>query len=229
MKNKLVLSLSGGLDSSTLLGLAMKLKQGQGVLPVVFQYPSKHNSYETDAAISIAQFYGLTCTHINVESVFKNFKSDLLTSGGDIPEGHYESESMKKTVVPGRNLIFASILTGFAQSVGAKTIALGVHAGDHAIYPDCRPEFIIELNNVIELATENSVTLVAPFLRLSKKEIVQKGLDLGVPYELTRTCYKQQKIACGKCGSCVERLEAFADNNVQDPTPYENADTGPKN
>lgn len=223
---KIVLALSGGMDSTALTGLA--LNSGYRVIPVSFTYGSKHNRYENYAAEQVAVYYGLKLHRINMESIFRGFTSNLLQSGGAIPEGHYESENMKKTVVPGRNLIFISVLAGFAASHGASTIGLGVHSGDHAIYPDCRPEFIAAVYGAVRTATDDAVrTIWTPFLNLDKTRIIKKAIeirdsgDLSVPFDLTRTCYKDQPLSCGKCGSCNERLEAFANNGITDPIPYE--------
>lgn len=220
---KIVLGLSGGLDSATLL--AYFLEQRFQVHCCIFAYASKHNNYELASAGKIVAHYKelgfpITFQIIDVPALAA-MKSDLLVSGGKIPEGHYQSESMKSTVVPGRNLIFASILAGIAESLQYTHIALGVHAGDHHIYPDCRPEFISALNTTIEASTNGTVRVLAPFIFLTKGDIVAKGIFLQVPYELTRTCYKNQGVSCGKCGSCVERLEAFAENGISDPIPYE--------
>lgn len=220
MKTKAVLSLSGGLDSSTLLAWMLQ-EMKFDVVPVSFAYGSKHGDYELDASQRIVKHYGLQSHLFDLSDVFVSFKSNLLRAGGPIPEGHYEAESMKQTVVPGRNLIFASILTGLAESIGASVIALGVHAGDHAIYPDCRPLFIQRLQSTVEAATGQQVTILTPFLRWSKTDIVAQGLRLKVPYHLTRTCYKDQDVACGKCGSCTERIESFRLNGVDDPIKYE--------
>jgi len=222
MRTKAVLSLSGGLDSTTLLAWMLK-EMKFDVVPVSFNYGSKHGEYELDAAKKIVTHYGLLCPWyiFDLKDVFTFFKSNLLRGGGLIPEGHYEAESMKQTVVPGRNLIFASVLTGLAQTIGASVVALGVHAGDHAIYPDCRPNFIQHLRATVEEATEGQVSVITPFLQWSKIDIVAQGLRLKVPYQLTRTCYKEQDVACGRCGSCVERREAFVKNHAIDPIAYE--------
>ncbi len=221
---KLVMGLSGGMDSSTLLALQLHL--GYEVYACVFTYGSKHNKYENKAASDIVAFYqnkGYEVEEIKIDltPVMSNFKSSLLLSGGKIPEGHYEAESMKSTVVPGRNLIFASIMAGLAESVGALEIALGVHSGDHHIYPDCRPDFIQQLNKTIHFSSDGIVHIVTPFSNLGKHGILLIGRELNVPYELTRTCYKDQLISCGKCGSCVERLEAFEEHGITDLIEYE--------
>lgn len=218
---KAIVSLSGGMDSTTVL--AECLAQEREVVSLVsFEYGSKHNKYENQAALNIANHYSLGIRHINLSEITSSgFKSNLLLSGGDIPEGHYESESMSQTVVPGRNLIFDSILCGLAWSLGAEEIWIGIHGGDHAIYPDCRPTFFHAMNTAILAGTDEKCRLVAPFLYGNKTSIIQRGMEICVPYELTRTCYKDQPIACGKCGSCQERLEAFAAVGVEDPVQYE--------
>jgi len=221
--NKIVISVSGGMDSSTLLG--KYLYEGFEVYPVSFTYGSKHNKYENEACKRVCEYYGFkNVPLINLDFMGQLFESNLLSKGGDIPEGHYTEKTMTKTVVPGRNLIFASIVAGYAESIGASYIGLGVHAGDHAIYPDCRPEFIENLNNTILTSSEGKVTVSAPFLYMTKEDILVIGYGLGeyqVPYELTRTCYKDQEKSCGVCGSCVERLEGFKHIGVEDPIEYE--------
>ena len=223
---KVVLGLSGGMDSATLLGYY--LEQGAEVHCCSFYYGSKHGGYELQAAKNIIAFYQSRIFAVkhylfDLSQVFKDFNSALLLSGGNIPEGHYEEDSMRQTVVPGRNLIFASIMAGLAESIGAEKIALGVHSGDHHIYPDCRPEFIDALYTTIARSSSHSVEVEAPFLSDTKATILCRGYKykVPVPYQLTRTCYKDQPLACGKCGSCQERLEAFAIITGKDPIEYE--------
>jgi len=378
---KICMGLSGGLDSSTLL--AILLDNDEDVLCLGFEYGSKHNKYEIEAAKKIANYYNVDYKLIDLTNVGKILKSNLLLSGGSIPEGHYQQENMKLTVVPGRNLMFASILAGYAESNDCQAIALGVHQGDHcipydefvtsdygkvtindlnvgdqilskniktgvvsfkevvkkvnngiredilnirttggrllsltsnhkvfqversnftrhygwdkkiievpaeklkvgdwlltpmtnrelienmnkigdskivqikeitngkpklvfdieveenhnffagkgsgllvsnSIYPDCRKEFIKTLDSCIYLSTDRKVEVITPLINMDKSEIVSEGLDLEVPYQLTRTCYSDQDKSCGRCGSCNERLEAFARNGVEDPIEYE--------
>ncbi len=211
----------------TLLGVL--LEQGHSVYPVIFTYGSKHNQYENAAAFEIAQYYRdryadiQLPTHIDLTAAFSAFKSDLLLSGGNIPEGHYQAENMRKTVVPGRNTIFIAFMLGIAESCGANAIALGVHSGDHHIYPDCRAGYIASMNQAIIQASNGEIRIDAPFLQDTKTTILEKGFELSipVPYHLTRTCYKDQPLSCGKCGSCQERLEGFANINKKDPIQYE--------
>ncbi len=217
---KILVSFSGGLDSTCLLTHLMK-EHKHTFYCVGFFYGSKHNQYENMAAKAICRKLDVPFQLIDMSGVFKGFKSNLLKSGGDIPEGHYQEESMTQTVVPARNLIFASVLIGLANSLSMDTVALGIHAGDHAIYPDCRPLFYNDLESVSLSATDNAVRVIAPFLYHTKTEVLSEGLLSHAPLHLTRTCYKDQPIACGKCGSCIERLEAFEENIAWDPIEYE--------
>jgi 7-cyano-7-deazaguanine synthase len=219
---KVVLGLSGGMDSATLCGYFRHL--GAEIHPVNFNYGSKHNKYETEAAEKIAKFYELPeIVNIDLPFIGQLFKSNLLKTGGDIPEGHYNDASMSQTVVPGRNTIFVAIMMGYAWSIGADIVAVGVHAGDHAIYDDCRPEFIFSMQKAVVDGSGARVQLSAPFLYDNKTSILKLGYRISpaVPYELTRTCYKDQFLSCGKCGSCQERLEAFANIGRTDPIQYE--------
>ena len=221
------MGLSGGMDSATLLG--MLLNEGVEIHVCHFDYGSKQNVYEKVAVANIIHYYRLTGLpeiiehNFDLTPIFSQFKSNLLKSGGEIPEGHYESDQMKLTVVPGRNTIFASIMMGLAESIGADGIALGVHSGDHHIYPDCRDSFIKALRKTVAEATEGQVRVITPLLPEDKTSILEIGynLDPAVPYHLTRTCYKDQPNSCGKCGSCVERLEAFTNIGKKDPIKYE--------
>jgi 7-cyano-7-deazaguanine synthase len=222
--NKVVIALSGGLDSSTLLGVLLHAKKD--VYCCIFKYPSKHNAYELQSALNIIDYYKQEGYPIHfrifdLSSVFAMFQSNLLQQGGEIPEGHYQQDNMKLTVVPGRNAIFGTIMAGYAESLGINHIYLGVHTGDHAIYPDCRPDFIQSMTHTILLSSGYSVEVHTPFIDISKAAIVSIGIEENIPYHLTRTCYKDQDVSCGKCGSCNERLEAFAVNNLKDPIDYE--------
>lgn len=221
-KPRIVMGLSGGMDSVTMA--CHYLDKGYDVFPVIFNYGSKHNEYENKAAVAICELLNMDYKFVELPYINDLFTSNLLKSGGDIPEGHYEEESMEKTVVPGRNLIFISNLMGYAWSINAATLAVGVHAGDHAIYADCREEFIMAADMAVYLGSDRRVRVEAPFQRLDKEGILRLGFSLRniiVPYELTRTCYKDQEHSCGKCGSCTERLEAFRNIGIADPITYE--------
>lgn len=138
-----------------------------------------------------------------------------------VPEGHYEDESMKSTVVPNRNMILLSIATAGSIASGLEGVAYAAHAGDHAIYPDCRPAFADAMNEAIKLCDYTSQRLVRPFVSLTKADIVKAGAALGVPFERTWSCYNGGATHCGKCGTCVERIEAFKLAGVSDPTDYQ--------
>jgi 7-cyano-7-deazaguanine synthase len=188
-------------------------------------YGSKHERYEKQAVYEILKYYQdkAYIHNFDLYNIFTKFKSNLLLSGGKIPEGDYKNIIMKQTIVPGRNLILSSIMAGIAESIDAEAIGLGVHSGDHFIYPDCRPEFIIKFSESVKLSSENKVSVTVPFLNFTKSDILKLGFSLKapVPYHLTRTCYKNQPVACGKCGSCQERLEAFKNIKIKDPIEYE--------
>lgn len=203
-----LLILSGGMDSTVLL--AKLLKDGEQVSTVTFNYGSKHNAKENAAAFAIAKHYGIENKFIKMDFVNELFKSDLLQSGGAIPEGHYEDASMKRTVVPFRNGIMLSIATGYAESIGADAVYYGAHAGDHAIYPDCRVQFVAALAEAMRIGTYAGVKLECPFSRMSKRDIGLFGKELGVKFEMTWTCYNPTDDKhCGRCGACTERREAL--------------------
>ena len=209
-----VLVYSGGLDSTTLL---YEYKDSIA-LAVSFDYGSKHNKRELEFAALNCKRLGIRHLVIPLEFMGRYFKSDLLIGGGDIPEGSYADENMKSTVVPFRNGIMLSIAAGLAESYELDAIMLANHSGDHAIYPDCRPEFIEGMAAAVEAGTYNGVKVVSPYCNMTKREIALRGRELGVDYSLTYSCYKGGEKHCGKCGTCVERKEAL---EGFDPTEYE--------
>lgn len=216
---KVVVLLSGGMDSTTLL--YHNIKQGNEVFPISFDYGQRHNK-ELIAARNICEGLGIVTRWklVNLSNIGYLLPS-ALTGVGSIPNGHYEDETMKLTVVPNRNMILLSIATGYAQGIGAKFVSYAAHSGDHAIYPDCRPEFFYKCGETIGLATGGEVALEAPYIKLSKADIVRIGSGIGVPYKKTWSCYKGGDKHCGSCGTCVERKEAFLLAGVEDPTEYE--------
>lgn len=218
MNDKAVIIFSGGLDSTTLL--YDLVNQDVDVHPISFIYKQKHMK-EVFGAKKICEKLGLTQKLVDISFLGEFGGSSLTDNSTPVPEGHYADELMKLTVVPNRNMVMIAIATSYAISINASSIFYGAHAGDHAIYPDCRPAFVKEMNLAISLCDYNSLTLNAPYLYLSKGDVVKRGLKLGVPYEDTWTCYNGREKPCGKCGSCVERLEAFAFNNISDPLQYE--------
>lgn len=209
---------SGGLDSTTLL--FNLIRAGRKMHTVHFAYGSKHNAKEAGAVAAMSRKFKIPVTFIELDWMARHFKSNLLTSGGEIPEGHYEDESMAQTVVPFRNGILLSIAAGLAESMDIKNVYYGAHAGDHAIYPDCRKGFIDQMYFAINYGTSNQVQLFAPFKNMNKGDIVKAAHLVGAPLELTYTCYKGMAYHCGKCGACVERKEAFQTTGVPDPTWY---------
>lgn len=223
--SKVVQIISGGMDSVTLLHFLTKHLKCE-VTTLSFNYGQKHVR-ELQMAKANAAACGVNHQIIDLPFISELFKSDLLSSGGAIPEGHYEAENMKQTVVPNRNMIMASIAVGYGQSLGFQYLSLGVHAGDHAIYPDCRAEFIEAFKGAVELSDWNPFSIRAPFQRMTKVEILEMGLSLSpaVDYSTTWTCYKGEESACGVCGSCQERLAAFAACGMEDPLPYTDRET----
>ncbi len=205
------------MDSATLLAWA---KTRGDVVAVSFMYGSKHNAEELEAGFVFCRRLGVNRTVVDLSSIFAMLRSDLLLSGGEIPTGHYAAENMKKTVVPGRNTIFNSVLMGLAESNNIDCVLVGAHSGDHHIYPDCRPGYLSSMEQAFYHATEGKVTFESPFATWDKAKILNLGYELGVDYSLTRTCYTSDKIACGKCGSCNERLEAFRMIGRTDPLEY---------
>lgn len=210
---------SGGMDSVTALYWAAQ--NHRVVATVSFDYGAKHNHRELPFAAEHAAKLGVRHEVIAMDFVNRLFASDLLKSGGEIPEGHYAAENMKQTVVPFRNAIMLSIACGFAESVGAEGVTIAAHGGDHAIYPDCREEFMRAIGDAMRLGTYAGVQLLRPFIALDKAQIAAEGARLGVDFSRTWSCYKGGAIHCGKCGTCVERREAFALAGLADPTLYE--------
>ncbi|MFT6194221.1 MAG: 7-cyano-7-deazaguanine synthase [Cognaticolwellia sp.] len=206
------------MDSFTVLHRA--LKDGKEVYALTFDYGQKHVK-EIACASKVCQQLGVAHKVIDISSINQLLAGSSLTDDIDIPEGHYEAESMKSTVVPNRNMILLSLAVGYAVSVEAAQVYYGAHSGDHAIYPDCRPEFVMKMNEVCQIANYQAIEIFSPYLANSKSDILTDGLKMGLRYDDTWTCYNGRAQACGKCGACQERLEAFADNNVTDPLVYE--------
>ncbi len=205
-----VIVLSGGMDSTTLL----HERKDQIALAVTFDYGSKHNAREIECARKNCEMLGIEHIVIPLEFMGKYFKSSLLIGGEDIPEGHYADENMKSTVVPFRNGIMLSIAAGLAESRGLKRVMLANHGGDHAIYPDCRPGFVDAMSEAIKQGTYDGITIDAPYTNITKSDIARIGKRIGVDYNLTYSCYKGGEKHCGKCGTCVERMEALRDAGI---------------
>ena len=217
-----VVLLSGGMDS--VAAFYDTLQRTRVVAALSFHYGSKHNDKEIPFAAWHAHKFGVPHLVIPLDFIGQHFASDLLASGGDIPRGHYEDESMKKPVVPFRNGIMLAIAAGFAESREAQALVIAAHAGDHAIYPDCREDFMRAMGDAMRLGTYANIELVRPFITMTKAQIAARGAELGVDFAQTWSCYEGRDIHCGECGTCVERREAFLVSGVPDPTVY--ASTG---
>jgi 7-cyano-7-deazaguanine synthase len=219
--SKAVVLVSGGMDSVT------ALYDAAGKYDVVaglsFDYGAKHNDREIPFAAVHCRKLGVRHDFVSLDFVNRLFRSDLLKSGGEVPEGHYEELTMKQTVVPFRNGIMIAVAAGFAESVGAQGLVIAAHSGDHAIYPDCREDFMKSMGEAIRLGTYAQVEVIRPFIAMRKAEIAKLGLDLGVDFSRTWSCYKGGDLQCGKCGTCVERREAFMVAGIKDPTVYKDA------
>lgn len=218
--NKVVVIYSGGMDSFTVLHKA--LNNGLEVFPLTFNYGQRHVK-EVEYARTVCEKLNLSHEIVDISAINHLLQGSALTSNIDVPEGHYAEESMKATVVPNRNMIMLSLAIGYAVSKGVNTVYFGAHSGDHAIYPDCRPEFIERMNAVAKISNYQSVEITTPYLNQDKGQILADGLKMGLDYSQTWTCYNGREKACGKCGSCVERLEAFSNNGTTDPLAYEHA------
>lgn len=216
---KIVIIYSGGMDSYTLLHWALRMNAVE-IFPISFNYGQKH-AKELVYAEHVCKELGLEHKIIDLQCLTPLLSNSALTSAKEIPEGHYAEESMKATVVPGRNLIMLSIAAGYAENINADIILYGAHAGDHDIYPDCRWEFVEALGATIIKGTYSHPILLAPFMSMSKGEIAVMGRDFNLDYSQAWTCYNGREKACGKCGACVERLEAMAEAGIEDPMEYE--------
>ena len=210
---------SGGMDSVTALYWARKHHQVAAVLS--FDYGAKHNHREIPFAAGHADRLKLRHVIVPLDFIGRHFKSDLLKTGGAVPEGHYADENMKRTVVPFRNGIMLAVAGGFAESTGARGLVIAAHGGDHAIYPDCREEFMTGMAAALKAGTYAQVDLLRPFISLNKAQIAAEGARLGVDFARTWSCYVGGANHCGKCGTCVERREAFQVVGLPDPTVYE--------
>ncbi len=214
-----VVLLSGGMDSVT--ALHESASRGRVLAALSFDYGAKHHARELPMARWQAERLGVRHVVLELPFLAEHFESALLRGGGAIPKGHYEEASMKQTVVPFRNGILLSIAAGFAESCGAVGVVIGAHAGDHAIYPDCREAFMERMGEAIRLGTYAGIGVERPLIAWSKGEIVRRGVELGVDFSRTWSCYVGGERHCGECGTCVERREAFLVAGVADPTVYE--------
>ena len=215
---KAVVIVSGGLDSTTLLYDV--IRQGYETHAITFDYGQKHRR-EIECAERTCRRLNVPHRVLNLALLNELAPSALTREEWEVPSGHYAEEVMKQTVVPNRNMVFLSLAGAYAIGIGARHLFYGAHAGDHPIYPDCRPVFVNAMQTVLHLADWNDIILEAPYLYLTKGDIVRIGLALGVDYADTWTCYRGEEIACGTCGSCIERKEAFREAGARDPLLFE--------
>mgnify|MGYP003332120457 CR=1 FL=1 len=215
---KVVVLCSGGMDSVTALHWARRHHDVRAALS--FDYGSKHNNREVPFAAEQARALGVPHEVVELPFVGRLFNSDLLQGGGEVPDGHYADDNMRRTVVPFRNAIMLSIATGLAESRGAEGLVIAAHTGDHTIYPDCREDFMRAMGETMRLGTYAGIQLLRPFIAMDKGQIAAEGARLGVDFSRTYSCYKGGAIHCGTCGTCVERREAFLQAGLADPTEY---------
>jgi len=213
-----VVLFSGGMDSTALL--AVEVQEKEPVVAVSINYGQRH-AKEIEAAAAITAHYNVE--HVVVDlSVLQDVLRSALTGDMDVPDGHYAEQTMRQTVVPNRNMIMLSVAAGVASSRDTNRVVTAVHAGDHYIYPDCRPEFIEAVSAATRLgtATFGDVEVEAPFVHVTKTDICRIGAAADAPFRLSWSCYKGGSTHCGSCGTCYERREAFRDAGVMDPTVY---------
>lgn len=216
MEKDSLIIVSGGMDSITLL----HERKDTIALAVSFDYGSNHNAREIPFARLHCQRLGIRHVVIPLAFMQQYFKSSLLEGADAIPNGHYADSNMKSTVVPFRNGIMLSIAVGIAESNSLRRVLIANHGGDHAIYPDCRPEFITAIDAAAKAGTYVDVAIEAPYTNISKTDIARRGKSLAIDYSETWSCYKGGQVHCGTCGTCVERKEALREAGIADPTVY---------
>ncbi|MBP3401022.1 MAG: 7-cyano-7-deazaguanine synthase QueC [Selenomonadales bacterium] len=224
---KAVILLSGGLDSTVCMACAKEA--GYELYPISFDYHQRHN-IELESAKKVAAFYQVA-KHIVIETNMNVIGGSALTDTSiDVPDGDIKSDEIPVTYVPARNLIFLSYALSYAEAIGAERILIGVNALDYSGYPDCRPAFIEQFQQVANYATKaaavdkKEILIETPLLNLSKKEIVELGTKLGAPLHVSHSCYRGGEKACGVCDSCQLRLKGFREAGIVDPVPYETDD-----
>lgn len=217
MAKDAVIITSGGMDSTTML---YEFKD-EIALAITFDYGSTQNGRERACAVTHCQRLGIKHLIIPLEFMHRYFKSALLETADDIPEGDYDDENMKSTVVPFRNGIMLAIACGIAESNGLKRVMIANHAGDHSIYPDCRAGFVEAMSAAMQAGTYEGIEVFAPYTGISKAEIARHGKAIGLDYSETYSCYKGREKHCGKCGTCRERQEALRQAGIDDTTEYE--------
>lgn len=217
MAKDCLLIASGGMDSTTMLyEYADRI-----ALAATFNYGSNHNAREIECARYNCAKLDIPLLVIDLPFIGQIFNSSLLHGADAIPEGDYDDDNMRSTVVPFRNGIMLSIAAGIAESKGLKHVMMANHGGDHAIYPDCRSSFVTAMSAAISAGTYDGITLESPYTDITKTEIAVRGGRLGIDYSHTYSCYKGGELHCGRCGTCTERRQAFIAAGLPDPTQYE--------
>lgn len=216
-----VVLLSGGLDSTALATQAVRDHGADTVDALTVHYGQRHTR-ELAAATAVAEHLGIRHDIIDLSVLGRHLASALTPAShtGEVPHGHYAEPNMAATVVPNRNAILLMVATGVAAARSHTTVATAVHAGDHPVYPDCRPEFVAAANAAAHAGTGGQVTVTAPFVAMNKSDIVLLGASIDAPLHLSWSCYEGGQDHCGRCGTCVERAEAFHLAQVSDPTTY---------
>lgn len=220
-QEKVVVIYSGGMDSFTVLNRA--LADGYQVFAVSFHYGQRHHK-ELNVASEACKNLGVEHKIVDIRSINQLLAGSSLTDDIDVPDAEYATSNMTSTVVPNRNMILLSLAIGYAVSIKAEKVYYGAHSGDHDIYPDCRPEFVEAMNNVSQIANYEAVSIHSPYLHQSKADILADGIQMGLDYSQTWTCYNGRDKACGRCSACRERLAAFARHGLSDPLEYESAE-----
>jgi len=216
-KKDALIVLSGGMDSVTMLhDYAPSI-----ALAVNFTYGSNHNMRELECARLHCRQLGIELVEIDLGFIGANFHSSLLDGADSIPDGEYRDENMRSTVVPFRNGIMLAAAAGLAESRGLQAVMLANHAGDHAIYPDCRPQFVAAMGRAITEGTYARIELRTPYTHLNKTMIATRGKALGLDYSTTYSCYRGGEHHCGRCGTCCERKAALAAAGIVDTTIYD--------
>tara|TARA_R110001583_G_scaffold2751_12_gene19405 strand:+ start:788 stop:1450 length:663 start_codon:yes stop_codon:yes gene_type:complete len=219
MSKKVVVIYSGGMDSYTVLHKA--IEEGLTPFALTFDYGQRHVK-EVQVASDLCKELGINHKVIDITAINQLIGGSSLTDNSiDVALGDYENTNMVNTVVPNRNMILLSLAIGYAVSIGAEKVYYGAHSGDHDIYPDCRPIFVEKMNEVAAVANYEATEIYSPYLKSDKIGILKDGIRMGLDYSKTWTCYNGREKACGQCGSCIERLEAFEKNGLTDPIAYE--------
>jgi 7-cyano-7-deazaguanine synthase len=216
---KVIAIASGGMDSTTMLWHLRA--EGHLVRAIGIDYGQKHRK-ELIAARLLCESILMPFEIADLRAIHGLIAGESSQMNPDIkvPEGHYAEESMKSTIVPNRNMIMLSIAIGHAIATHSDAVAYGAHSGDHAIYPDCRKPFADAMDTAARLCDWEMITVMRPFIGISKADIVRRGFELNVPFEKTWSCYNGAELHCGKCGTCVERKEAFMLAEIEDKTKY---------